>query len=199
MRRVNFSIGRFFPSIVITNTASFFQNYRSHTEVSSYRNELAKLAEFPHQEWKNEGLNPIRFVQTLNERTFYQGDQTALIKLLQSCCLFVMGSDMNDPALNEIAHDYARTVLIRIANHAIYNDTCINCKGNDDFTSERYHSLEKKLNHLAVKVDEILPLLPAEKKENLAFDMFKILRILFHYVKNMKPELCSAPDIGFSP
>lgn len=204
MRRASSSIGRFLPAVAMTNTAAFFQSFRFNSAIGTenYRNELAEFVKTPHQEWKSKGLDPVRFVRAFSERKFYQEDQKLLIKLLHSHCLFVMNSEMNHPGLSKIAHTYALTALIRIADHSIYNDTSIHCSFKNDSTYDRYLALEEKLRDLEIKADEILALLPAEKKEGLAFDMFKTLRELFHYVRNMGPELRkngSAPDAEFSP
>lgn len=191
MRRASFSIGRFLPAIAMTNTAGFFQSFRFHSAgTKNYRNELVEFSETPWQEWKNKGLDPMKFAQEINERKFYDKDGLQLMALLKEYCWMAIHRSETEmePALREIVRDYAFTALTTISPYMSTGEYDISY--NPHVSEHLSDAIQKECS------------LPDEKKKGADYEIFITLRTLFHYVLNMGPELRrngSAPDATFSP
>jgi len=184
MRRINFfSIPRFFSVTAGVNAVNFFSSRcfdvgRSENE----KNELLQLSQLPWQEWKNNGLDPVRFVQGINDRRFYLKDRDKLRKILINCCWMLIQCNVTDmdSMLSKITNKYAGIVLgIILAN-------ADRCNLKDDCRYDRYLAKEEKLYNLEKTADEILATIPDEKKVGMSFDMFKTLRTLFYFTRDIE-------------
>lgn len=176
MRRVNFSITRFFPAVVAANTSGLFQSFRFHAVgARDYRNELAEFAQLPWQQWNDKGLDPVKFVREVKAREFYRGDGVLLIKLLLECCRMVINhSDLKMEQIDKAAvDDYAHQVLNVIGSEAGFDR--IYWRGPD----------EDQLDGVASIGEKILAKFAAEKKEGPAVDMVKAIDKLYGYVLTM--------------